>query len=108
VLLDYGKLESALNRPKNHWEYGEDDMLTLAILLLIGIAQAHAFLQGNKRTGFISAEMFLNANGYSLQIADTPLLGEALERMIEGKITEEAFHLAVQNFIQETREAMDE
>ena len=102
VLLDAGRLESALTRPKNHWEYGEDDMLTLAIFLLVGIARNHPFLQGNKRTAFISAEMFLNVNGHSLQIVDSPILGEALERLIEGKISEEDFHLAVQDFIQET------
>ena len=77
-------------------------MLTLAIILLVGIARNHAFLQGNKRTAFISAEVFLNVNGYSLQIVDSPILGEALERLIEGKISEEDFHLAVQDFIQET------
>jgi death on curing protein len=101
-LRDGGALESALNRPKNHWEYGEDDLLTLAIILIIGIARNHPFLQGNKRTAFISAEMFLNLNGYSLQIADSPILGEALDRLIERKISEEDFHLAVQDFIEET------
>jgi death on curing protein len=101
-LRDGGSLESALNRPKNHWEYGEDDLLTLAIILIIGIARNHPFLQGNKRTAFISAEMFLNLNGYSLQIADSPILGEALDRLIERKISEEDFHLAVQDFIEET------
>jgi death-on-curing protein len=102
VLLDYGKLESALNRPRNKWEYGEDDILTLAISLLTAIGQAHAFLQGNKRTAFISAEMFMNINGYSLRISDVPILGEALERLIERKISEEEFALAIQDFLQET------
>ena len=101
-LLDGGLLESALARPRNHWEYGEDDVLSLAIVLLVGIARNHAFLQGNKRTAFISAETFLNINGYTLKITNSPILGETLERMIEGKIPEEDFHLAVQDFIQET------
>jgi death-on-curing protein len=107
ALLDAGRLEGALARPINHWEYGEDDMLTLAILLLVAIARSHAFLQGNKRTAFISAEMFLNINGYSLQIADQPILGEALDRLIIRKITEEDFQLAVQDFIQETGQQLD-
>jgi death-on-curing protein len=102
VLLDYGKLESALNRPRNRWEFGEDDILTLAILLIVAIGQAHAFLQGNKRTAFISAEMFLEINGYSLQIRDSPILGEALERVITHELSEEAFGLAVQDFLEET------
>jgi death on curing protein len=102
ALLDYGKLESALNRPRNRWEFGEDDILTLAILLIVAIGQAHAFLQGNKRTAFISAEMFLEINGYSLQIRDSPILGEALERVITHELSEEAFGLAVQDFLEET------
>ena len=65
VLLDAGQASKARSlHSKNHWEYGEDDMLTLAIILLVGIARNHAFLQGNKRTAFISAEVFLNVNGY--------------------------------------------
>ena len=63
-------------------------------LLLVGITRNHAFLQGNKRTAFISAETFLDFNGYTLKIIDLPILGETLERMIEGKIPEEDFHLA--------------
>ena len=77
-------------------------MLTLAIILLVGIARNHPFLQGNKRTAFIAAEMFLNINGYSLRIADSPQLGETLERLILREISEEDFHLAVQGFIEET------
>jgi death-on-curing protein len=77
-------------------------MLTLAIVLLVGIARSHPFMQGNKRTAFIGAEIFLNINGYSLQIRDTPLLGEALVRLIKREISEDDFHLAVQDFIEET------
>jgi death-on-curing protein len=107
VLLDAGLLESALSRPRNHWEYGEDDILTLAIILLMAIARNHAFLQGNKRTAFICAEMLLTINGYSLAIRDSPILGVALERMIVGEILEEDFHLAVQDFIRETDQFPD-
>ena len=100
-LLDAGLLESALSRPRNYWEYGEDDILTLAIILLVGIARNHAFLQGNKRTAFIAAEMLLQINGYTLAIRDEPILGDALDRMIQGIISEEDFHLAVQDFVKD-------
>jgi death on curing protein len=101
-LRNAGLLESALARPRNYWEHGEEDMLTLAIILLVGIARNHPFEQGNKRTAFIAAEMLLNINGYSLQIADSPHLGEALERLILREISEGDFHFAVQGFIEET------
>jgi prophage maintenance system killer protein len=55
-----------------------------------------------KRTGFYAAEMFLNANGYSLKIADSPILWESLDRLIMKEISEDDFHLAVQDFIEET------
>ncbi len=99
VLLDAGLLESALSRPRNHWEYGEDDILTLAIILLVAIARNHAFIQGNKRTAFICAELFLEINGYTLSIRDDEILGDALTRMIEGEISEEDFRSAVENSV---------
>ena len=48
-LRDRGLLESALARPRNAFAY-EEDIVALAVRLLAGIAQAHAFEQGNKRT----------------------------------------------------------
>jgi death-on-curing protein len=104
ILLQKSAMTGAwrLARPINHWERGQEDVLILAIILLIGIARNHPFLQGNKRTGFYAAEMFLNANGYSLKIADSPILWESLDRLIMKEISEDDFHLAVQDFIEET------
>ena len=52
-VLDMGKLESAFGRPQNHFHYtGDNDILRLAMILVEGIAQAHAFEQGNKRTAW--------------------------------------------------------
>jgi death-on-curing protein len=44
-LRDRGLLESALARPQNAFAYGEEDIAALAVRLLAGIAQAHAFAQ---------------------------------------------------------------
>ena len=49
-LRDPGLLDSAMARPKNAFAYGEEDIVVLAVRLLAGLAQAHAFEQGNKRT----------------------------------------------------------
>ncbi|MCL6729835.1 hypothetical protein [Sphingomonas hankyongi] len=43
VLRDEGALENALAKPMNYWAYGERD----AVVLLMGIARTHPFLQGN-------------------------------------------------------------
>ena len=36
------------------------------LLLVLGIALAHAFVDGNKRTAIMAGEMFLDLNGYIL------------------------------------------
>jgi death on curing protein len=48
-LRDPGLLDSAMARLKNAFAYGEEDIVVLAVRLLAGLAQAHAFEQGNKR-----------------------------------------------------------
>jgi death on curing protein len=39
----------------------------LTAIYIIGIAKAHAFPDGNKRTSFLAAAYFLDINGYGLQ-----------------------------------------
>jgi death-on-curing protein len=49
LVLNPGLLKSAGKRCENHWYYdGVDDVVVLAIKLLLGIAQNHPFEQGNK------------------------------------------------------------
>jgi len=59
-------------RPQNAFAYGEEDIVVLAVRLLAGLAQAHAFEQGNKRTSFVAMNEFLMINGHELAIDDTP------------------------------------
>jgi death-on-curing protein len=93
LLRDQALLESALGKPQNHWAYGdEDDVVVLAVQLLDGIAQNHCFEQGNKRTAFIAAVMFLKANGYDLTVPDgeTPL-GHWIEMLVTKVFTVQDF-----------------
>ena len=90
-LRDAGLLESALARPQNHWHYGEDDVAILAVTLLLGIAQNHPFEQGNKRTAFTAALMFLELNGYEFGEEDRDELGQAVERVITGEMSVDDF-----------------
>jgi death-on-curing protein len=71
LLRDIGLLEGALARPRNAFAHGEEDIVVLAVRLLAGIAQAHAFEQGNKRTAFGSMWHFLRFNGYDLDFEDS-------------------------------------
>lgn len=63
---DQGMLESALARPLNQWTYGEDDRCALAAAYAYGIARNHPFTDGNKRTAWVFARLFLMLNGQSL------------------------------------------
>ena len=90
-VLKPGELESACFRALRHWEYdGEADVAALAIRLLFGIARSHAFVQGNKRTGFVAALMFLRLNGWELDPAtDSDELGEMIIDVLNGGMGEE-------------------
>jgi death on curing protein len=67
---DAGLLESALGRPVNQWHYGEDDTYAVAAAYAFGIARNHPFIDGNKRTAWVIARLFLRIN--DVQIAFEP------------------------------------
>lgn len=62
-LRDRGLLESALDRPKNKWSYGEHDLAALAAAYAFGLARNHAFVDGNKRAALLAIVTFLGFNG---------------------------------------------
>jgi death-on-curing protein len=90
-LRDAGLLESALARPQNAFAYGEGDFIVLAVRLMAGIAQSHAFEQGNKRTAFIAMVQFLIANGYDTSFDDTVTWATEVIRFVEHVSSEEDF-----------------
>jgi death-on-curing protein len=59
-------LESALGRPQNKWAYGEDDLCALAAAYAFGVARNHPFVDGNKRTAWVVARLFLVLNGVTI------------------------------------------
>ena len=66
-IRDSGLLDSALARPLQKQAYGEPDLFDLAAAYLFGVLKNHPFIDGNKRTGLASADLFLYFNGYSLE-----------------------------------------
>ena len=69
-IRDEGLFESALARPANIYHYDHNAQITqLAAAYAGGIIQNHPFVDGNKRTGFMAAYMFLDINGSTL-VAD--------------------------------------
>jgi len=67
-IRDEGLVDSALARPANIYHYDHcTDVSQLAAAYAAGIIQNHPFIDGNKRTGFMAAYMFLDLNGAKLQ-----------------------------------------
>ena len=87
-IRDKGGLESALARPMNLHAYGEPSPPRLAAAYAFGIAKNHPFVDGNKRTALVAAELFLALNGYDLTADDVEVVDVFL-RLAAGEITEE-------------------
>ncbi len=61
-LRDEGLLRSAVGQPLNDYFYGGADLFGIAAAYAYHIAQAQAFLDGNKRTAISAALVFLEQN----------------------------------------------
>ena len=67
-IRDRGLLESALERPKNHFFYeGVDDLVELAATYAAAVSANHPFADGNKRAAFHCMALFLRLNGLRLE-----------------------------------------
>lgn len=100
LVLNRTLLESAVASPVNRYHYGgERDVVTLTVGLLFSLARNHAFAQGNKRTAFVSALVFLETNGFTLTSSDTELLGKQITLVIEGKLDESDFLEFLQPYV---------
>ncbi len=51
-------------RPLQLFAYGKPDLFDLAAAYAFGLARNHPFVDGNKRTGFTTAILFLDLNGW--------------------------------------------
>lgn len=89
ALLSKPKLEGALVRPQNLFHYRSVySVVTLGVSLMFAIAEAHAFEQGNKRTGFTSGLAFLHENGFIYDGPDTVDLATSFKKVIERKASQ--------------------
>lgn len=87
---DAGLLESALARPRNLHAYRETSLCVLAASYAFGIIQNHPFVDGNKRTAFLAAYVFLRANG--LDLSDDEISATtAVLALASGEMTEADF-----------------
>lgn len=87
---DQKLLASALSRPQNLAAYGKPDASDLAAAYGFGISRNHAFIDGNKRTGFVAVIMFLRLNGYRL-VADDASKVLTMLAVAAGDVSEAEF-----------------
>jgi len=74
-------LEGALMRPQTAAYYQNADIVTQGALLIAGIALAHAFLDGNKRTALVNGYDFFRINVFT--IVSLPLeLAQQIEMVV--------------------------
>ena len=84
---DVGLLESAIARPINKHSDGEADLCALAAAYAFGIARNHPFADGNKRTAWVMARLFLQLNDVSILFDKADAIGTMLA-LASGILTE--------------------
>lgn len=69
-----GYLDAALAAPRNTYHYGGPcDLYDLAAACVYHIAKDHAFTDGNKRTAYAAALVFLTLNGVFIRLPENEL-----------------------------------
>jgi len=84
-------LESALARPRQLSAYGgAPDLIGMAGAYAFGLIQNHPFVDGNKRTGFLVAVLFLELNGCRFTAGEEDAT-QAILALAAGTLDEAAF-----------------
>lgn len=87
-LRDLGLLESALARPRNLFAHRpEADVFDLAATYAYGLARDHAFNDGNKRTAYVVARLFLVLHGADLTASGVERV-LVFEKLGKGEVEE--------------------
>ena len=86
-IRDRNLLDSAIHRPMQMEIYGEKDIFSMVSALATGIIKNHPFLDGNKRTGFMSAYLFLEVNGNAFD-EDEAVVVEKTLGLAAGEVSE--------------------
>ncbi|MFK7958578.1 MAG: type II toxin-antitoxin system death-on-curing family toxin [Lysobacterales bacterium] len=90
-IRDEGLVDSALARPAHYYQYKNCTQVPqLAAAYAAGIIRNHPFVDGNKRTGFITAYMFLDLNGFALR-ADELSATEMTQSLAASIVSEKEY-----------------
>ena len=89
-LRDKALLEMGCARAMNLSAYTNAGPAEIAAAYAFGVSKAHAFVDGNKRTAFVTALTFLRLNGYSFR--PSPIEGvRMMEDLASGHVSEAEF-----------------
>ena len=87
---DGALIDRALQRPLSKWQSECADIFSYAAAYGFGIPKAHAFVDGNKRTAFVTSVTFLRLNGW--HFVTDPVDGVAvMEGLASGHVSEDDF-----------------
>ncbi len=88
AVRDQGLLESAVMMPAAQYggEFLHPDLPSMAAAYLFHICRSHPFVDGNKRTALVAAEVFLLLNGWSIRATNRELERVTLD-IAQGKLT---------------------
>ena len=93
---DAGLLASAIARPQNQSTFGEPSVFDLAAAYASGIVRNLPFIDGNKRTGFLAAYVFLDLNGWELKATEADAVS-AVWALAAGEMIETVFSDWIRN-----------
>lgn len=96
--VDQGELEGALARPDQQIYYnGVDDVYEIGAWYAVAIAKAHAFNDGNKRTGLSVMLTYLDLQG--IAVPDHVGLDDTMVEVVESKDDHEIIVAALSMYI---------
>jgi death-on-curing protein len=101
-LRDQGLLESALARPRQIFAYSTCDLVQLAAAYVAGIVKNHPYIDGNKRTGFMTGYVFLERNGWRFTASEAEA-AQAILELAAGTIDETGFALFLKDHLKRAR-----
>ena len=97
-ILDEGKLESAVLRGKNLFNYNpQADLYDLAATVGWGITNNYAFVDGNKRTAFVVMAVFLQINRIILTASEVDVVNIMLA-VASSEVSQEQLSNWLKNF----------
>ncbi|MDR0251328.1 MAG: type II toxin-antitoxin system death-on-curing family toxin [Burkholderiales bacterium] len=86
-IRDKNAIETALAKPQQLYSYGSPDVADLVASYAYRLARHHGFMDGNKRTTWVVARLFLAINGYKLGFTPIEAI-RIVEALAAGSVEE--------------------